>query len=294
MIFLILFATIFYPTGDVVLPLTNVQDVRLLSKPVGICLKIDGEYALYKKIHSNVFVRKYCFDSLMLQSDSTRVNPEFFKFDLNGDGKLEKIRFKNSTLTITPVRGKSETYHNVLSFVFYDIDDNGSLDLIYVDSVFMLHILRNGARIKNYSIVYANEPYDIFYKSGRKTYHVHVLPHIIQGKIPLEAWGQVFLGYNGTAVPLSSGKIVNLNKLENPIQYLKYENDTLKVGISLSEKTNYSITVLGNKMKNTVAGGTLPRGTYRFEYFVGTLKQGKYRVEIMLNDRVFIRELTIK
>ena len=294
MLLLILIATVFYPEKLFVLPKTAIESITLTSSFSDICLKMDGENALYRKIHPKVFVRKECSDSLIISSDSLHPTESLLRFDLNGDGKPETIRFRENVLTITSPRKRAEKYENVLSFVFYDIDNNGSLDLIYVDTDSVLHVFHNKSRIKNHAIVYSDKPYTLNYISNGTTYSINVIPYVFQGKIPLSNRKTVLIEYNGVTVPLKRGKVINLNKIKNPLKYVTYENDTLKLGISLSQKTNYSIEVIGNKTKNTFAKGTLPAGSYRFEYFAGSLKKGKYTVKIKLNDRVFTKEISVK
>ncbi|GEM_PF-6858115 len=289
----ILWAAIFIQTKNIVLPHTNVEDVRLAKDYSGVCLKIDGEYALYKKIWKKVFVRKTCDDSLIILPDTSKKITSF-RFDLNGDGKIETVSFKKGILTIARTGNKPERYSDIKSFVFYDVDNNGSLDLIYVDTDNILHVLLNKYRVQNYALIYSPRHFTVNYISRKRTYPVTVYPYLVEGKIPLYGWDKVYLVYQGSKMPLKSGKTINLYNVENPVRFIVYENDTLKLGITLSEKQNYIIEINGQDSKRKIAEGILPQGVYRFEYFVGPLKRGKHRLVITLGKRTFTREISVK
>ncbi len=290
---IILSAAIFIQAKDVVLPHTGVEDVKLAKDYSGICLKIDGEYALYKKISPNVFVRQICNDSLMIFPDTTYTTFSF-RFDLNGDGRIEILTLKKGILSIKQTGKKIELYSALKSFVFYDIDDNGSLDLIYVDSSNVLHILTNRYRMKNYTLVYSPAQFTVNYIFGKRKYPVTVYPEFLQAKVSLSGWDKIYIVYQGSTMPLERGKTVNLYNVENPIGSIVYKNDTLKLEISLPDRQHYTIEIKGTDYKNSIAEGVLPQGIYRFEYFVGPLSKGKYSVIITLGKRTFTREISVK
>ena len=92
---------------------------------------------------------------------------------------------------------------------------------------------------------------------------------------------------------LSKGMVVNTEKLLSPIEQVTYINDTLKISLNLSNKATYTIYVIG-KDTLKVANGTLPKGIYRFEYYIGPLKKGTYKVKLTLDKKDFFTDFRVK
>ncbi len=281
---------LFSPGRRIIIPKTGITEVRNVCTETGISLIIDGEWAFYQKISKDVFVRKALIDSLAC-ADS--ILPAFFKFDLDGDGKFERITFNKNSLKIQNLKGKKETYKGVSSFAFYDTDNNGSPDLFYTDTSGTLHFLKNRHRIKNFAVVLSRDSFIIEYYTKRKKYPVTVYPWITRGIIPLYGWKKVVLRYKNSSITLSRGMVVNTEKLASPVENVSYESDTLKISINLSQKATYSINILGKDTLN-IAKGTLPKGAYKFEYYVGPLKKGTYKVQLKLNKKDFYTEFPVK
>ncbi len=287
---LLILLALFKPQKDIVIPHTGITKIQNACSGKGLLLMIDNEWAYYKQIGKNVFVRRDINDSLFCKDTSIQ---KAFKFDLDGDGKFEKISYKKNTLRITNYRLKTETYRNVLSFAFYDADNNGTPDLFYTDTNKTLHFLRNTKSNKNFSFVKSRELYTILYFTKRKKYTITVHPALLEGIIPLTGWEKTILKYKNSTIEISKGMVINTEKLASPIEYVDFINDTLKISFNLSHNVTYNISIIG-KDTVKVAEGTLPKGAYRFEYYVGPLKKGTYKVKLSINKKDFFADFVVK
>lgn len=293
MFLILIIGAIFIPAKNIVLPRKNIEEIRHVRDYSGLYLKIDGEYAFYKKIGKGVFVRKTFKDSLIFAKDTSKDVPEF-RFDLDGDGEFEIVRFLKGNLIIKKTRKTIETYTGVKSFIFYDINGDKSLDLLYVDTSNVLNIFQNKYRIKKSAMVYSPERFTVNYVNSKRTYSITVYPYILQPLIPTGGWQRAFINFNETTIPLEKGKTVNLYNIENPINSITYENDTLKLEISLSRGESYAIYIKSKNRKKQVAEGSLPQGVYRFKYFIGTLTKGKHTIIITIGNRTFMRRIDVQ
>ena len=287
---LIISLSLFRPYRNVVLPRTGITGIQNACSQDGVLLFIDGEWAFYRKIGKNVFVRRSLNDSLFCEDT---VLPRTLKYDLDGDGKFEKIFFRKSILKITDYRQNTIVYRHVASFVFYDINNDGTLDFLYTDKNGYLHTLKNINSNKNFAFIKSREPFEIMYYTKRRKYRIKLYPAIVQGIIPLKGWKKIELKYHNVNINLSKGSVINTEKLESPIDYVDFVNDTLKISFNLSTNATYNISILG-KDTIQIAHGTLPKGAYRFEYYVGPLEKGFYKIKLTLNKEDFFADFVVK
>lgn len=283
---------IFIERHNIVLPRTNIKYVQNTPESSGIMLYIDREWAYYKNIAPLVFVRKSRNDSIKITPSNTLLKS--FSFDLNGDGRFERITFERGTLLITSGKDVLNKFNNVKSFVFYDVDNNGSLDLLYTDSQNNLHFLKNKGRIPDHAIIKSAKEYELVYIKGKKKYQVKINPYIFSGVIPLYGFDKVYIVYNGTKFPLKKGSMINTHEINSPIKYATFKDDTLKLSLKFIEKTTYSIYLKSEDKTIKIADGTLPEGTYNFDYLVGKMEKGKYILLLKTNDNEFTKNVIVK
>ncbi len=282
--------SLFRPYYNVVLPRTGITRIQNACGKDGILFFIDGEWAFYRKIGENVFVRQSLNDSLFCKDT---VLPHALKYDLDGDGKFEKIFFRKSILRITDYRQNTTVYKHVASFVFYDVNNDGALDLFYTDKSGHLHTLKNINSNRNFALIKSREPFEIMYYTKRRKYGIKLYPAVIQGIIPLKGWKKIELKYHNVSIDLSKGSVINTEKLKSPIDYVNFVNDTLKIAFNLNTNATYNISILG-KDTIQIAHGTLPKGAYRFEYYVGRLEKGFYKIKLTLNKEDFFADFVVK
>ena len=289
---LLLKSPVFIKNNDIVLPHTNVRLVRNAPLSSGIMLYIDGKWAYYEHIAPLVFVRKsisYTEDTL-----ESGIEIQQMPFDLNGDGKFERITFKNATLTINQGGRPIHTFYNVKSFVFFDCDNNNSLDLLYTDKEDNLYFFKNTSSISNYATIKSKKTYEILYSAGKRTYKVQINPYIFSGIIPLNGWDRVMVMYNNIKIPLKKGSLINTEEAISPIEHVSFNNDTLKLSLKFVEKTTYTIYLRSKNKVINIADGTLPEGTYNFDYFVGKLQKGEYTLSLKTNNKEFNKKITVE